>query len=35
MRLPGGILRDGVRRRDFAFRPLTGVVELVRAVAAE
>ncbi|WP_367361231.1 hypothetical protein ACJ77P_04795 [Syntrophus buswellii] len=35
MRLPGGILRDGVRRRDFAFRPLTGVVELVLAEAAE
>lgn len=34
MRLPGGILRDGVRRRDFAFRPLTGVVELALAEAA-
>jgi len=34
MRLPGGILRDGVRRRDFAFRPLTGAVELALAEAA-
>ncbi|SEM05751.1 hypothetical protein SAMN04489760_103108 [Syntrophus gentianae] len=35
MRLPGGILRDGARRRDFAFRPLTGEVELALAEAAE
>ncbi len=34
MRLPGGILRDGVRRRDFAFRPLTGAVELALAEVA-
>lgn len=34
MRLPGGILRDGARRRDFAFRPLTGAVELALAEAA-
>jgi len=35
MRLPGGILRDGVRRRDFAFCSLTGVVELALDEAAE
>lgn len=35
MRLPGGIFREGVRRRDFAFRPLTGAVELALAEAAE
>lgn len=34
MRLPGGIFRDGVRRRDFAFRTLTGAVELALAEAA-
>jgi hypothetical protein len=34
MRLPGGILRDGSRRRDFAFRSLTGAVELALAEAA-
>ncbi len=34
MRLPGGIVRDGARRRDFAFRPLTGAVELALAEAA-
>ena len=33
MVLPGGILRDGARRRDFAFRPLTGAVELALADA--
>lgn len=33
MRLPGGILRDGARRRDFAFRSLTGAVELALAEA--
>lgn len=33
MRLPGGILHDGERRRDFAFRPLTGAVELAMADA--
>jgi len=35
MQLPGGILCDGVRRRDFAFRSLTGEVELALAEAAE
>lgn len=35
MRLPGGILRDGRRLRDFAFLPLTGAVELALAEAAE
>ncbi len=34
MLLPGGILRDGARRRDFAFRSLTGVVELALAEVA-
>lgn len=34
MGLPGGILHDGVLRRDFAFRPLTGAVELALAEAA-
>ncbi|RNC65269.1 MAG: hypothetical protein ED859_17660 [Desulfuromonadales bacterium] len=34
MGLPGGILRDGALRRDFAFRPLTGAVELALAEAA-
>jgi hypothetical protein len=34
MMLPGGILRDGVRRREFSFRPLTGAVELALAEAA-
>lgn len=35
MELPGGIMRDGVRRREFAFRPLTGAVELALDEAAE
>lgn len=35
MELPGGILRHGVRRREFAFRPLTGAMELALAEAAE
>ncbi len=34
MQLPGGISEGGARRRDFAFRPLTGVVELALAEAA-
>ncbi|QSV45782.1 hypothetical protein [Geobacter benzoatilyticus] len=34
MGLPGGILHDGARRRDFAFRHLTGAVELALAEAA-
>ncbi len=28
MQLPGGLLRDNTRRRDFSFRPLTGAVEM-------
>ncbi len=28
MQLPGGIIADGQRRQDYAFRPLTGHVEL-------
>jgi hypothetical protein len=28
MRLPGGVWQNGERRRDFAFKPLTGAVEL-------
>lgn len=34
MRLPGGIVDGGVRRRDFALRPPTGAVELALAEAA-
>lgn len=34
MGLPGGLVRNGVRRREFAFRPLTGAVELALAEAA-
>ncbi len=34
MLLPGGIAAGGTRRRDFAFRPLTGAVELALAEAA-
>jgi hypothetical protein len=36
MRLPGGIVRDGERRRHFAFRPVDGALEaaLAEAVAA-
>ncbi len=28
MRLPGGIVEGGALQRDFAFRPMTGAVEL-------
>jgi hypothetical protein len=31
MLLPGGLWRDGARRRDYAFKPLTGEVELAMA----
>lgn len=34
MQLPGGLWRQGERRRDFSFRPLTGDVELALADAA-
>lgn len=33
MRLPGGLWRDGAVRRDFAFRPPTGALELALAEA--
>jgi hypothetical protein len=33
MPLPGGLWRDGARRRGFAFRPLTGEIELAVAEA--
>ncbi len=35
MLLPGGVWRRGERRRDFAFKPITGEVELALAEAAE
>jgi hypothetical protein len=35
MALPGGVFREGVRRRDFAFRPVDGSLEAVLAEAAE
>ena len=31
MQLPGGLIEMGVRRRDFAFRPLSGALELALA----
>ena len=34
MLLPGGIVRDGARRRDFAFRPVDGALEVALAEAA-
>lgn len=34
MPLPGGLWRGGERRRGFAFKPLTGAVELAMAAAA-
>lgn len=34
MLLPGGIVRDGERRRGFAFRPVDGVLEAALAEAA-
>jgi hypothetical protein len=35
MDLPGGVLRDGVRRRDFAFRPVDGSLEAALVDAAD
>lgn len=33
MQLPGGLIRNSTRRRDFAFRPLTGTLEMALADA--
>lgn len=35
MRLPGGLLEHGARRRDYAFRPVSGALELALAEAGE
>jgi hypothetical protein len=35
MVLPGGVLREGVRRRDFAFRPVDGNLEVALVEAAD
>ena len=35
MQLPGGLVEDGVRRRDWVFRPLSGALELALAEVAE
>ena len=35
MQLPGGLVENGTRRRDWAFRPLSGVLELALAEAGE
>jgi hypothetical protein len=35
MDLPGGVLREGVRRRDFAFRPVDGNLEAALVEAAD
>ncbi len=35
MQLPGGLVEDGARRRDWAFRPLSGALELALAEAGE
>ena len=35
MQLPGGLVEDGMRRRDWAFRPLSGALELALAEAGE
>jgi hypothetical protein len=35
MDLPGGVLREGVRRRDFAFRPVGGNLEAALVEASE
>jgi len=35
MQLPGGLVENGTRRRDWAFRPLSGALELALAEAAE
>jgi len=35
MQLPGGLVENGTRRRDWAFRPLSGALELALAEAGE
>ena len=35
MQLPGGLVENGMRQRDWAFRPLSGALELALAEAAE
>lgn len=35
MQLPGGLVEDGVRRRDWAFRPVSGALELALAEIKE
>ncbi len=35
MRLPGGLVENGARRRDWAFRPLSGALELALAEVAD
>ncbi|MBU1663970.1 MAG: hypothetical protein KKG92_01045 [Gammaproteobacteria bacterium] len=35
MQLPGGLVENGARRRDWAFRPLSGALELALAEAGE
>ncbi len=35
MQLPGGLVEDGIRRRDCAFRPISGTLELALAEAGE
>ncbi|MBI5936905.1 MAG: hypothetical protein HY850_03565 [Betaproteobacteria bacterium] len=35
MQLPGGLMEDGIRRRDCAFRPISGTLELALAEAGE
>lgn len=35
MQLPGGLVENGIRRRDFAFRPISGALELVLAESGE
>lgn len=35
MQLPGGVLENGVRRREWAFRPISGALELALAEAGE
>jgi hypothetical protein len=35
MQLPGGVVENGLRRRDWAFRPVSGALELALAEAGE
>ena len=35
MQLPGGVVENGVRRREWAFRPISGALELALAEAGE